>query len=205
MIGPGIDEVKQVTEVARGISDLGMLAIAGGSFIVIAILMMIAVFTWFKSLINRIIKKDEELMGNLSTKSEEQKELLTDIAESLRPSTLLQIQSIYNTCFDLSVERVCRIIKKVREENHIADRTATKLKIRTLLCNHHEDRNTRFDNIRYRGRSLSHYTAPEWVDWVADVVEREVYSEVANNGRAYTNVKAVYDKIRTDFHHKLNY
>lgn len=201
----GLDEVKQVTEVARGISDFGMLAVAGGAFIVIAVLMMLAVFLWFKSLINRIIKKDELLMTNLDKKNDEQKELLIDIAESLRPTTLLQIQSIYNTCFDLSVERVCRIIKKVREENHIADKTATKLKIRTLLCNLHEERNTRFDNIRYRGRSLTHYTAPEWIDWVSEAVEKEVYCENVNNGRAYTNVKAVYDKIRMDFHHRMNH
>ncbi len=201
----GLDEVKQVTEVAKGISDFGMLAVAGGAFIVIAVLMMLAVFLWFKSLINRIIKKDELLMTNLDKKNDEQKELLIDIAESLRPTTLLQIQSIYNTCFDLSVERVCRIIKKVREENHIADKTATKLKIRTLLCNLHEERNTRFDNIRYHGRSLTHYTAPEWIDWVSEAVEKEVYCENVNNGRAYTNVKAVYDKIRMDFHHRMNH
>lgn len=77
-------------------------------------------------------------------------------------------------------------------------------KIRTLLINLHEDRNSRFDYYTYRGKRLSSYTSPEWLDWVADVVEAEVYSDKQNNERSYTNVQAVYDRIKLDFYHKMN-
>ena len=43
-----------------------------------------------------------------------------------------------------------------------------------------------------------------WIDWVEEVVIKEVYSETPNNSRAYTNVSAVYERIKLDFYHKMN-
>jgi hypothetical protein len=37
-----------------------------------------------------------------------------------------------------------------------------------------------------------------------DFVLSEVYAESVNNGRTYTNVQMVYDRIKIDFYHKLN-
>ena len=49
------------------------------------------------------------------------------------------------------------------------------------------------------------YCNPDWIEWVAKAVEDELYNENGpNNGRAYTNVKAVYDNIKLDFYHRLN-
>ena len=130
---------------------------------------------------------------------------MLDIAEGLVPETQLRIKNISNVHFDLAIEKVCRIIKKIREENHIVNKDATKAKIRTLLTNLYEDRNSRFDCFKYRGKPLSDYSNPEWIEWVAAVVEGEIYNEAGpNNGRAFTNVQAVYDNIKLDFYHRLN-
>lgn len=130
---------------------------------------------------------------------------MSEIAEGLVPETRLRIKSISNAFFDLSVERVCRLIKRVREENHIIDKEATRLKIRTLLTNLFEDRNSKMDNFTFRGKRLSTYTNREWISWVAEVIEGEIYSDAGpNNGRAYTNVMMVYDKIKLDFYHRLD-
>lgn len=194
---------EQIVQTAKGISDFGMMAIMAGAFLLLSVSLMGACFFWFKNIVDGIIKQNGEDMKALISKQDTQNDLLHEIADGLRPTTLLQIKSISNTCFDLSIEKVCRIIRKVREENHIVDREATRSKIKTLLCNLHEDRNSRWDNIRYHGKTLTQYTSPEWIDWVAGVVEKEVYAENVNNGRAYTNVDAVYSKIRLDFYHKL--
>lgn len=199
-----MDEVQGVIDVAKGISDVGAIVMTGAAFIVLSLFMWVVIFRWFKSIIDNMITKNTKVMDDLLATTNAQNELLNDIADGMRPTTLLQIKSISNTCFDLSVERVCRIIKKVREENNIINKEATKQKIHTLLCNLHEDRNSRFDNTRYRGKTLTHFTSPKWIDWVAEVVEREVYSENPNNARAFTNVEAVYARIRLDFYHKLN-
>lgn len=198
-----MNEIQGVTEVAKGISDYGVMIVICAAFIAMSLLMWVAIFKWFKSIIDSSIKNNTEMTAELLETTNKQNELLNDIADGMRPATLLQVKNISNTCFDLAVERVCRIIKKVREENNIINKEATKAKIRTLLCNLHEDRNSRFDNHRYRGKTLTQYTSPEWIDWVAEVVDSEVYAETPNNSRAFTNVEAVYSRIRIDFYHRL--
>ena len=75
-------------------------------------------------------------------------EAMVDIAEGLIPETQLRIKNISGVFFDLAVEKVCRLIKKIREENHIADKNTTRTKIHTLLNNIYEDRNSKFDCFR---------------------------------------------------------
>lgn len=198
-----MNEVGGVVQVADSISNYGIMIVICAVFIVLSILMWVAIFKWFKSIIDNMMKNNAKVMNELLKNTEAQNELLNDIADGMRPSTLLQIKNISNTCFDLSAERVCRIIKKVKTENNIINKEATKAKIRTLLCNLHEDRNSRFDNHRYRGKTLTQYTAPEWIDWVSEVVESEVYSETVNDSRTFTNVEAVYSRIKIDFYHRL--
>lgn len=198
-----MNEVGGVVQIADSISNFGIMIVICAVFIVLSILMWVAIFKWFKSIIDNMMKNNAKVMNELLKNTEAQNELLNDIADGMRPSTLLQIKNISNTCFDLSAERVCRIIKKVKTENNIINKEATKAKIRTLLCNLHEDRNSRFDNHRYRGKTLTQYTAPEWIDWVSEVVESEVYSETINDARTFTNVEAVYSRIKIDFYHRL--
>lgn len=198
-----MEQIEAVSTVAKSISEYGIMIVICGVFIILSLLMWVAIFKWFKGIINSTMRSNARAMNNLLEITNKQNELLNDIADSMRPTTLLQIKNISNTCFDLSVERVCRIIKKVREENNIINKEATKAKIRTLLSNLHDDRNSRFDSHRYRGKTLTQYTCPEWIDWVASVVEHEVYAETQNNSRAFTNVEAVYSKIRLDFYHRL--
>lgn len=198
-------EMSTALETAKGITDYGALAVMGGIFLTLAAGMMIAIFKWFKSIINNLIEDQSSMMEDLLCETKAQNETLAEIADGLRPKTLLEVKSISNTCFDLSVERVCRMIKKVREENHIANREATEAKIELLLTNLHEDRNSRFDNHHFRGRPLTEYTSKEWIQWVKAVVINEVYSASPNNGRAYTNVNAIYDKIKLDFYNNVQH
>ncbi len=193
-----------VTTIARGISEFGMMAITAAFFLILSAGLMVACFKWFKATINGMISDNKTIMTNLLDETRKQNEQLTDISEGLRPETQLRIKNTSGIYFDYAVEKVCRIIKKVREENHIANREATRNKIRTLILNLHEDRNSRFDYYTYRGKRLTSYTSPEWVDWVAEIVEAEVYAETVNNSRAFSHVAAAYDKIRLDFYHKRN-
>lgn len=203
-----MESVVHVTEVARGISDFGMLAMAAGFFLVISAAMMVSCFVWFKGIINGIIKtqseRQNETLDALLKETRTQNDKLNDISDGLRPETMMRIKAISGVFFDLATERACRIIKKVRRENHIADKVKTAEKIRTLLTVEHEDRKSRFDCFTFRGRKLSEYSNPEWIEWVVRVIEEEIYNEAGeDNGRAYTNVSAVYDTIKLDFYHRL--
>ena len=198
-------EVKPVIEMAKAISDYGVMAIICGVFILLSLMMCIALFKWFKSIINQILKQSETYMQDILNETKKQNEMLFDVSEGLRGETQLRLKSITGFAFDLSVEQVCRLIKRIREENHIADREATRSKIRKQLHIIHDDRNSRFDHFTYRGKSISTYCSDEWIEQVAIVVESEIYNEQgANNKRAYTNVKMAYDDIKLDFYSRLN-
>ena len=198
-----MQNAQDIVSVAEGVSNFGFKAIASAVYVLITAAMLFFTFKWFKSIIDGIINTNNKSMVDLLAETKKQNEQLMDISEGLKPETMLRIKNTANAYFDLAVERVCRIIKKVKEENHIADKEATKAKIRNLLLNLHEDRNSRFDSYTYKGRKLSSYTSMEWVDWVAEVVEKEVYETTFNNRTAYSNVCLVYDKIKLDFYHNM--
>ena len=200
-----MNDVSQVTQVAKAISDYGMMAITAAFFLLLSAAMMVALFRWFKSIIEQMMQDQKDSMHNLAEETRKQNDMLQDISEGLRPETLLRIRNLTGFAFDLSIEQVCRLIKRVREENHIIDHEATAAKIRKSLLVIHNDRNSRFDSFTYRGKSISEFCSSAWVEDVAKIVEGEIYNEDgANNARAYTNIKLAYDNIKTDFYQRLN-
>ena len=202
--GCAMNEVQHVTEIAKGISDYGLMAITAAFFLLLSAAMMIAIFRWFKSMINRMLEQ-QECLRQLLDILQDNNAAIKSLAERLEPETQMRIRNLTGFAFDLTVEQVCRLIKRVRKENHIIDHEATAEKIRKSLKVIHEDRNSRFDPFTYHGKPLSDFCAPEWVEDVAKVVESEIYNaDGENNARAYTNVKLAYDNIKTEFYQRLN-
>lgn len=200
-----MNDITDVTTVAHGISDFGMMAVTAAFFLILSAAMMVAIFKWFKAIIEQMMQDNKESLQELAKTTNAQNDMLQDISEGLRTETLLRIRNLTGFAFDLSIEQVCRLIKRVRQENHIIDHEATAAKIRKSLMVIHNDRNSRFDPFTYRGKPISDYCVIEWVEDVAKVVEGEIYNaDGANNARAYTNVKLAYDNIKTDFYQRLN-
>lgn len=200
-----MNNITDVTTVAHGISDFGMMAVTAAFFLILSAAMMVAIFKWFKAIIEQMMQDNKESLQELAKTTNAQNDMLQDISEGLRTETLLRIRNLTGFAFDLSIEQVCRLIKRVRQENHIIDHEATAAKIRKSLMVIHNDRNSRFDPFTYRGKPISDYCVIEWVEDVAKVVEGEIYNaDGANNARAYTNVKLAYDNIKTDFYKRLN-
>lgn len=198
-------DAQQVTEVAKGISDYGMMAVTAAIYLLLSAAMMIAIFKWFKTIINRILGQQTESMKQLAEIQSENNRMLKFMSDGLKTETMLRIRNLTGFAFDLSVEQVCRLVKRIRKENHIADRQTTAAKIRKCLQVIHDDRNSRFDPFTYGGKPLSDYCNKRWVEDVAKVVESELYNEDGeNNARAYTNIKLAYDNIKTDFYQRLN-
>lgn len=199
-----MEELNGVTGVAEHIGNLGFMVVTAAFFLVLSALMMIACFKWFKGIINNMLDSNQKMISDLLDETKSQNSMLADLSEALKPETQLRIKHTSNAFFDLAVEKVCHLIRQVKTENHIADREATSRKIRTLLQNLHDDRKSKFDTYTYRGRKLSEYTNPEWVDWVQSVFEQEVYRDPENESLARTNVEAVYGRIKLDLYHKMN-
>ena len=199
-----MDEINSATQVAESIGNLGFMVVTAAFFLVLSALMMIACFKWFKGIINNMLDSNQKMISDLLDETKSQNSMLADLSEALKPETQLRIKHTSNAFFDLAVEKVCHLIRQVKTENHIADREATSRKIRTLLQNLHDDRKSKFDTYTYRGRKLSEYTNPEWVDWVQSVFEQEVYRDPENESLARTNAEAVYGRIKLDLYHKMN-
>ena len=192
-----------VTTVARGISEFGMMAMTAAFFLVLSGLLWWACFKWLKSTVDDVLKGNSRMVQDLLIETRKQNDMLNDISEGLRPETLLRIKNLTGAHFDLGAEKALILIGRIKEENHIDDRERTRGKIKTLLANLHEDRKSKFDSFSWQGRKGSEYANPEWIEWVAEIVESEVYDPDQNKGRARTNIKAIYDKIKVDFYNRL--
>ncbi len=198
-----MEEIKNTVDVAKGIGDYGMMAVTAAFFLVISAVMMMFFVKWFIKMIDNIVENQKVVLDQLSDKNDKQTILLKKISESFVESSLSRIKSLTSFAFDLSIEQGCKVVRKIRAENNIADIEGTREKIVHLLRNLHDDRNTKLDNFTYSGKPLSFYTEKKWINEIAKVVEKEVYEEKENNGRTYSNVKLAYDSIRIEFYKNL--
>lgn len=196
--------VGSAIDTGKAIGDVGMMAVTAGFFLVLSGILMVVCFKWFIKLINSMLEDQKKTMEELLKEARNQNSQLAELSECLAPGNQLRTKVISNTFFDLGAEKVCRLIKKVRQENHIANKEATERKVYKLLKNMHDDRNTKLDSFTYHGRTLSSYTNDEWVDRVKVVVLDEIYNtNGANDDRASTNVTAIYDQIKLEFYNNM--
>lgn len=188
---------------AQGISDFGMMAVTAALFLVISGGMMIFCFRWFMKTVDNIMKNNGEMLSRLDEQMKENNEIMKRIAEGLNPETLLRVKTTSGLAFDLANFLLCEIIEKVKTENHISDKEATEAKIKKLVDNLHNNMNSKFDYYTFRGRKLSTYTNPVWVEWMSQGAMNEVYSDY-NADRMATNITAIFDRIKLDFYHRMN-
>lgn len=199
-----MEEAKTALEVAESISNFGMMAVSAAFFIVLAIVIMVMFVKWFKDIINNIMTTNQNMLSKLDAQMGDTNDIMKSIAESLRPETLLRVQTTSEMAFQLAQFRLLEIIDTVRTENHIVNREATESKIEKLVLNLHEEMNGKFEYYSYRGKKLSQYTNARWVEWMCQGVVAEIYSEQEQNeDRTHTNVSAIFKRINLDFNHNL--
>lgn len=201
-----LKEVKTMNEyvdgtlkVAEGVSNLGAMVVVTAVFIVLAAVLMVSQYVWTRSIINRILNQHEANMKTLVEGQRSQNEMLCDLSEGLRVETKVRIRAIVNVYFDLAVERICRLIKQVREENNIANRDATESKVRIRVLNLYKDHKVDLESFTYRGKKLSEFLKEEWTDQVIQEVLKELYhKEGPNNRRAYFAILALYTNFKQE-------
>ena len=120
-----MEQTEAALQVAKGISEYGILVVIAAFFLVFAIGVLVWNMVSYKNLTERIFTEFGEKITDVQVKANKNLETMVDIAEGLIPETQLRIKNTSGVYFDLATEKVCRLIKRVREENHIADREAT--------------------------------------------------------------------------------
>jgi hypothetical protein len=200
-----LEVIEGSLKAAQSISEFGLMVVICGFFVVLSALMMIAMFRWQMNTIDSVMKTNKDMISRLDTQMSENNKTLKSIAESLMPDTMLEIKNTSGMAFELAKYRLLDIIDTVLSENHISDRESTENKIESLVDNMHNDMNSRFDYYSYRGRKLSTYTNIEWIKWMSNIIVSEIYNKNGQNkDRTFTNVTAVFDRIKLDFYHRLN-
>lgn len=190
---------------AQGISEYGLMVIICAFFVVLSALMMIAMFRWQMSTINDVMKTNKEMLSKLDDQMQENNRIMQSVAEGLRPETDMRVKTTSKNMFNLAKFELIEIIDTVKTENHISDKEATEAKIFKLVSNLHEEKNADFDYYSYRGRKLSSYTNPLWIEWMREGVAKEIYNDKGfNKDRMYTNITAIFDRIKLDFYHRMN-
>lgn len=199
------DIVSGALQTAHGISEFGLMVVICAFFILISAGMMIFMFRWMVNTINDVMKTNKEMLQKLDAQMQENNKIMQSIAEGLRPETDQRIRILSKSMFNLAKYELMEIVDTVRTENHIVDREGTEAKIIKLVTNLHEDKNTDFGYYTYRGRKLSTYTNNDWIEWMKQGVVNEVYNEKGfNKDRMDTNITAIFDRIKLDFHHRLH-
>lgn len=199
------DIVSGALQTAHGISEFGLMVVICAFFILISAGMMIFMFRWMVNTINDVMKTNKEMLQKLDAQMQENNKIMQSIAEGLRPETDQRIRILSKSMFNLAKHELMEIVDTVRTENHIVDREGTEAKITKLVTNLHEDKNTDFGYYTYRGRKLSTYTNNDWIEWMKQGVVNEVYNEKGfNKDRMNTNITAIFDRIKLDFHHRLH-
>lgn len=199
------DIVSGALQTAHGISEFGLMVVICAFFILISAGMMIFMFRWMVNTINDVMKTNKEMLQKLDAQMQENNKIMQSIAEGLRPETDQRIRILSKSMFNLAKYELMEIVDTVRTENHIVDREGTEAKITKLVTNLHEDKNTDFGYYTYRGRKLSTYTNNDWIEWMKQGVVNEVYNEKGfNKDRMNTNITAIFDRIKLDFHHRLH-
>lgn len=193
----------QQIEVARGISEFGLLAVTAAFFLIFSASMMVIFVKWFVKIINGIIDGQKDVMNELLSETQKQNESLNDIREGLITETTSRVKVISSLVFDLSVERVRQMILKIKEENHIEDREMVRRKITSFVQNMFDDRNSKLDNFKFRGKKLGEYTNIVWIEWTSELMEKEIYDDHPSTSRTHTNVVLNYERIKIDFYKRL--
>jgi hypothetical protein len=197
----GISEVASSgVEIARGISEFGMLAVAAAFFILLSAVQQVMNYRMQRSLFRRLLEKSDTGSKELEETMSEIKDYLKTIADEASLRSLDALKKIAAIEFELSTEKVCNIIANIQADNHIHDNEdAVTAKLRRLLVNIHKDRVNFFSSFRYNGNHLSGYINPDWAESVYEVAHQELYDEIINPKRTRSSVKAVYDEIRIEF------
>ena len=200
-----LEVIDSSLKTAQGISEFGLMVVICAFFVVISAGMMVFMFRWMVSTINDVMKTNKEMLAKLDAQMQENNKIMQSIAEGLRPETDQRIRILSKSMFNLAKHELMEIVDTVRTENHIVDREGTEAKILKLVTNLHEDKNTDFGYYTYRGRKLSSYTNSEWIEWMKQGVVNEVYNNKGfNKDRMDTNINAIFDRIKLDFHHRLH-
>ena len=209
---------------AKGISDYGMLVIAGSFFIIVAIIMYITLIKTNKRIVDIVIDNLSKSLGDISPTLESVKNNIIENKESNENinNTLLNVErylkslteyslNIYTSTikqivednFDLSAERVINSIFIIKVENHIHEhRQEIEEKLMRMLRSIYQRRATLFNSLKYNNKYLSSFIDNSSINTIFKSAIDEIYSD-HKDSVIELNIRTLYEELKNDFINRM--
>lgn len=196
--------IPQAIGVATGISEVGLLVTVAGFYLVITAIMMIVFIRWFVRLVNKIFDTQQVTLENILQAQKMQDSKISQLKEALTGEILNQVRAFSNYAFDYNMHQVSVSIGQIKDDNNLENRDAVEKKVRAILGNLYNRRNSNFDFFTYNGRKLSYYTNPEWEDIVFKYCVDAIYDgEPYHRTRHLDGLDIIYERIKIEFFNNL--
>lgn len=198
------ENVPDVLEIAKGIADYGYGNIAAAAFTFIGLTIMIFVFRWFMKIINRMFDNQQKTLDAIVHGLAKSDNKLDQLKEALTGEIYNQVRVVANYAFDFNKHQVCITIGQIKEENNLEDREAVENKLKSVMENLYNRRNSDFDVFTYNGRKLSSYTNKQWADDMYKYCIDAVYDGKPYHRRKYLHdLDIKYESIKVEFFNNI--
>ena len=198
-----MENLTPTIEIAKGISDVGVLIVITAFYLLVTGTMMIIFIRWFVKMVNQIINTQQDNLKNIYELQKQQDSKLTEIKESLNSEMLNQVRILYCYAFDFHKLCIVNIVKQIKNENNIENRDYIERKITMSLRNLFEDSKSKFSSFAYNGKKLSYYMDDKWLDMVIKNCIDEIYNEDYSEEKADKHIALLFDSIKIEFQNNL--
>ena len=197
--------IRGVPEIARGISEFGMLAISAGSYIVFTLIMMIFFLRTFTKMINKTVNTQQEKLDNIIKSQEEQNVKISQVKEALTGEIFNQIRVLMSYVLESNRHSICTtIIGEIKEKKSGENKPATEKKVKTILENLYRKMKVDIDAFQYNGKRLSEYCSDEWIKLVHDFCIESIYDGKEYHRDPYLNgLDIIFNSIKIEFFDNL--
>jgi len=196
-------EPQNPIEVAKGISEYGLMAIMCGFYLSITIIMLIWIFRRFTKMTDDTITKQETILKDISSTQTSIVSILNHMNEGIRDKTHQQSKLYGQACIENTKYKILYEAERIKQENNLSNKTLVEKKIYTVALNLYNERGTLFDGFNYKGKPLMEYTSTEWVKKVTETIIDCIYAEDYSSRKLYRDLNITYNEILNEFFKNL--
>jgi len=191
--------------VAKGIYEYGFSTMTLAFYLVVTGTMLFIVVRFFSRFLYKTMGIQQEVMNQLIINSDEQKNILMAIKESVNSNISSQNEIIANYMFKMDLHTIVREIHRIKEMNHIDDKEAVFLNLRQFLSNTFNKSKLNLALFAHDGTKLSNYMDETWLEITVQKCLEELYSKNYCIESCYRNLGIVMEDFKIDFFNKIGH
>ena len=180
--------IDSTLEVAKGISEFGILSIIAGFYLVTTF-----ISHWKQT------KRQEKILEKAISLLQITVDNTKSISEGIKEKTYQQAQTYGKACIENTMYKLLIEADRIKEENNLTDKDSVKRKVYTVALNLYNERSNLFDGFYYKGKKLMEYTDTEWVKMATDSIIDSIYDEDYSRKKLYYNLNMTYNEIVHEF------